>query len=99
MSNSGSNGINGRFDLFSAATSAEKRIAEGSGPTLKGTARGRMLELVGQQRPVFLPKKEEPPKPTEKPAEAAKNPDPKDSKPTDKKDEKSAEKAEEKKKA
>jgi len=84
---------NGRFDLFAAVTSAEKRIAAGSGPYLKGTARGRMLELVGQLRPELVPKKEEPKAPEkpvektekpkeEKPAAAAEN---KEAKPAEKK--------------
>lgn len=63
------NNENGRWtDLFPATTSAEKRVEAGSGPALKGSARGKILQLVGQQRPALItPKKVDPPKPSDKP--------------------------------
>lgn len=61
---------------FDARTNARDRITQGSGPVLAGTARGRVLELIGQLRPKLVEKKE-PPKPPEakkeeKPAEPKK---------------------------
>jgi hypothetical protein len=76
---------NGRYDLIAAGTPAEKRILKGSEPSLKGTARGMILQLVGGVRPELITKKEEPKaadKPAEKPKEekpaaAAENKEPK----------------------
>ncbi len=83
----------GWTDIFPKGTPAMDRIAAATG-RYAGTARGKVLGLIGQAKPELLPKKKEEPKVEEKAAEISK--ESVKEKPEEKKEGKSEEKKEKK---